>query len=72
MVAKDENNQPTQVPGLTLESRDDARRFLEAIKRKELKNQYRQELDNAKTSLLLDEQLHLLEKERCRYEGTLK
>ena len=33
MVAKDENGQVTQVPGLILESKDDARRFLEAIKR---------------------------------------
>ena len=32
MVAKDENGQVTQVPGLILESKDDARRFLEAIK----------------------------------------
>ena len=32
MVAKDENGQVTQVRGLILESKDDARRFLEAIK----------------------------------------
>ena len=34
MVAKNEQNQPTQVPGLLLETREDARRFLEAIKRR--------------------------------------
>lgn len=65
MVAKGEDNLPTQVPALILENRDDIRRFLEAIKRRELKNAYRQELDNAKTSLEIDEHLHLLAQERC-------
>ncbi|MES2731102.1 MAG: acyl-CoA thioesterase [Bacteroidota bacterium] len=71
MVAKDDQDQPTEVPGLTLENRDDVRRFLEAIKRKELKGLYRKELDNAKTSMLLDEELYQLEKERCRLDGTM-
>lgn len=66
MVAKDDQNQPTEVPGLTLETREDARRFLEAIKRRELKDEYKRELDNAKTSMLLEEELHLLDEERCR------
>ena len=61
MVAKDDHNQPTEVPGLLLEDREDARRFLEAIKRKELKSQYQQQLDNAKTALSVDENLAGLE-----------
>lgn len=35
MVAIDENGKTTQVPGLKLESKIDAKRFLKAIKRKE-------------------------------------
>jgi uncharacterized protein (TIGR00369 family) len=66
MVAKDENWQVTQVPGLILESKDDARRFLEAIKRKELKNTYKKELHNAKTLLEVDLNRHLFAKERCK------
>jgi uncharacterized protein (TIGR00369 family) len=66
MVAKDENGQVTQVPGLILESKDDARRFLEAIKRKELKNTYKKELHNAKTLLEVDSSRHLFAKERCK------
>lgn len=59
MVAKDENGQVTKVPGLILENREDARRFLEAIKRKELKNTYKKELDNAKTLMEVDSNKHL-------------
>ena len=66
MVAKDDHNQPTVVPGLTLETPEDARRFLEAIKRKSLKTQYQAELDNAKTRLSLTEALPLLANERCQ------
>lgn len=66
MVAKDENGQVTQVPGLILESKDDARRFLEAIKRKELKNTYKKELHNAKTLLEVDLNRHLFANERCK------
>jgi len=66
MVAKDDNGKPTKVPGLILETRSDVRRFLESIKRKELKAVYKEELDNARTSLSVDTDQHKLEKERCQ------
>jgi acyl-CoA hydrolase len=65
MVAKDENGQPTEVPTLILEDQNDIRRFLESLKRKEIKNSYKELLDNAKTSMEIEENLHLLENERC-------
>lgn len=65
MVAKDDDGRPTEVPGLVLECDDDIRRFLEAIKRKEIKNAYKGLLDDAKTSMNIDQNLHLLENERC-------
>ena len=68
MVAKDENGHVTKVPGLILENRDEARRFFEAIKRKELKNTYKKELDNAKTLMEVDSNKHLFSKERCKIE----
>jgi hypothetical protein len=46
--------------------KDEVRRFLEAIKRKELKGVYKEELDNAKTSLWVDEDLSILKTERCQ------
>lgn len=65
MVAKNDEGQPTAVPGLRLETTEDTRRFLEAIKRREFKEQYNQEFDNARTRLAVERQLHLLENERC-------
>ncbi|MCU0470664.1 MAG: acyl-CoA thioesterase [Arcicella sp.] len=65
MVAKDDEGKPTAVPPLILEDDVDIRRFLEAMKRKEIKSSYKTLLDNAKTSMEIDENLHLLETERC-------
>ncbi len=65
MVAKDESGVNTVVPGLQLETREDVRRFLESIKRKELKQTYRIELDNAKTQLEIEVGLDKLLDERC-------
>lgn len=66
MVAKDDTGKPTVVPGLSLESTEDTRRFLEAIKRREFNAQHRREFDNALTSLAVEQQLYLLDKERCK------
>ncbi|MCF0071987.1 acyl-CoA thioesterase [Dyadobacter sp. CY261] len=65
MVAKDDDNKPTVVPELLLENEDDARRFLEAIKRRELKEKYRDAFDNAKTRLDVSDDLHKLDNQRC-------
>ncbi len=66
MVAKDEQGRPAEVPGLVLETREDARRFVEAMKRKELRARYDAELDDSKTALALEAALPLLSNERCR------
>lgn len=65
MVAKDDAGNPTEVPPLLLETEDDARRFLEAMKRRELRTSYSEHFDNAKTRMLLHENLMKLENERC-------
>ena len=66
MVAKDDEGQPTVVPGLILETKEDARRFIEALKRRELQAAYKKELNNTKTILEVEENLHLLNNQRCR------
>ena len=71
MVAKDEHSQLKPVPGLILETRDDVRRFLEAITRRELKAQYKVELNNEKTNLTVEDDLHKLENEKCMLDPTL-
>ncbi len=72
MVAKDDEGKLTEVPGLILETREDVRRFLEAIKRKEIKKTYKTELDNAKTNLEIEDEFYKLEKERCQVDWNLK
>jgi uncharacterized protein (TIGR00369 family) len=66
MVRKGEDGRPQAVPGLILESREDLRRYLEAIKRQDLRAQYDRELDNARTELSIEEDLHLLQGRRCQ------
>ena len=66
MVAKDDTGKPTKVPGLILEGKEDIRHFMEAIKRKELRQTYKVELDNAKTSLKTETERHILDGERCK------
>jgi len=65
MVAKGKDGKPTPVPPLVLEDAEDARRFLEAMKRRELKAQFQDSLDNEKNRLLLNSNLPLLANERC-------
>lgn len=65
MVAKD-NGMPTKVPGLILETKEDIKRFLESIKRREIKASYKKELQNARISLLVEDENTLLKGERCK------
>lgn len=66
MVAKDDHGRPTLVPGLLLETPEDSRRFVEAIKRREFSARYRREFDDVRTILSDQEQLDLLRSERCK------
>lgn len=45
MVAKDENGKSAKIPGIILNSNDEVRRFLEAIKRIEMKHNRKNEFD---------------------------
>jgi uncharacterized protein (TIGR00369 family) len=64
MVAK-ENGVPVTVPGLILETKEETKKFLEAMKRKELKTSYREELRAARVNLLEKDEELLLKGERC-------
>ncbi len=69
MVAKGANDKPVEVPGLILQNKDEIRRFLEAIKRKELKQNYKEALNNQKMSLSIEKELGQLQHERCLIEN---
>jgi hypothetical protein len=64
MVAKDDDGKPTEVPILILEHKNDIRRFLEAIKRKQLREVYKDDFDNEKSSMHISENIYLLDNER--------
>ena len=66
MVAKDDTGKPTPVPGLLLESREDARRFLEAITRREIKAESEQYFLQQKNRYPVETALSILANERCK------
>jgi uncharacterized protein (TIGR00369 family) len=65
MIAMTEDRKPRVVPGLILENRKDVRRFLEAIRRKELIKQYKSEFSETLSDEEIQGNLHRLEEERC-------
>jgi acyl-CoA hydrolase len=65
MVAKDKSGAVREVPTLVLESIEQVRRFMEAMKRKELKAQYKDEFDNEKSTIKAEQHTELLDNERC-------
>jgi acyl-CoA hydrolase len=65
MVAKDEQNQPVLVPGLILENREQVRRFVEAKRRKQLKQNYKQEAEQIKVPESEEHCREMLVDERC-------
>lgn len=71
MVAKDDDGNPRAVPPLLLETRDDVRRFLEAIQRKELNKRYLDELDNVKSDLAVERDLGRLKGQRCELDAAI-
>jgi uncharacterized protein (TIGR00369 family) len=65
MVAKDKSGNTREVPALILESTEQVRRFMEAMKRKELKAQYKDDFDNEKSTIQAEEHVEMLDNERC-------
>ena len=68
MVARDEHNKPAEVPGLILQSHLQIRRFVEAIKRKDLRKNYRAEVEQMKASVDYEQYMALLNTQRCIVE----
>jgi uncharacterized protein (TIGR00369 family) len=65
MVAKGDNDKPTTVPKLILESREDVKRFIEAMRMKEIKNQVREQMDDARSHIEVENAADILKNERC-------
>lgn len=65
MVAKGDDDKPTKVPPLILETKDEIRRFVEAMKRRELKLSFNKKMDETKNTLDINQALDILEGQRC-------
>ncbi len=65
MVAKGDDNKPTQVPKLILENEEDVKRFIEALWVKEIRERVREEMDDAKSSVEVAHAKEILKNERC-------
>lgn len=65
MVAKDDDDKPTQVPALILENPEQVKRFMEALKMREIKQKIRDEMDDARAHIHLEQASNHLQGERC-------
>lgn len=65
MVAKGEDDKPTAVPPLLLEDNEEVKRFIEAMRMKEIKRKVREEMDDANSSIDVARAPELLKDERC-------
>lgn len=66
MVAKGDDNKPTEVPELILETKDDVRRFIEALRMREIKRLVKEQLDDAKSTVEVGKAKEILKDERCQ------
>ncbi|HYG03171.1 MAG TPA: acyl-CoA thioesterase [Chryseosolibacter sp.] len=65
MVAKDDDNKPTEVPALLLENEEEVKRFIEAMRMKEIKKSIRETMDDAKSKIEVANASTILANERC-------
>jgi len=65
MVAKGDDDKPAVVPKLILETREDVKRFIEAMRVREVKSAVKEQMDDARSSIEVDRASELLKNERC-------
>jgi acyl-CoA hydrolase len=68
MVAKDDDDKPAVVPELILENREDVKRFIEAMRMKEIKNAVREQMDDAKSHIEVEKAVEILKGQRCKIQ----
>jgi uncharacterized protein (TIGR00369 family) len=65
MVAKGDDDKPCLVPELILETREDARRFIEAMFMRQIKQSLKEKMDDARSHIEVERAVELLKTERC-------
>jgi uncharacterized protein (TIGR00369 family) len=65
MVAKGDDDKPAVVPKLILETKEDVKRFIEAMRVREIKAAMKEQMDDARSSIDIGHASELLKDERC-------
>jgi uncharacterized protein (TIGR00369 family) len=66
MVAKGDDDKPKQVAKLILENDEEVKRFIEAMRMKEIKEKVREEMDDAKSKIEVENARTILKGQRCQ------
>ena len=66
MVAKGEDDKPTQVPEIILESKEDVKRFIEAMRMKDIRSAVREQMDDAHSNFEVENAHEILKDQRCK------
>lgn len=65
MVAKGDDDRPTEVPLLVLETREQVRRFIECMRMKEIKQAAKEQMSDARSNIEVNHAERVLKGERC-------
>lgn len=68
MVAKGDDDKPAVVPELILENKEDVKRFIEAMRVKEIRNAMREQMDDAKSHIEVERAAEILNGQRCKIQ----
>jgi acyl-CoA hydrolase len=65
MVAKGDDDKPAEVPNLILENNEEVKRFIEAMRMKEIRAKVKEEMDDARSNIEVARAKEILKNERC-------
>lgn len=65
MVAKGDDDKPAEVPKLILENTEEVKRFIEAMRMKDLRAKVKEEMDDARSHIEVARAKEILTNERC-------
>jgi uncharacterized protein (TIGR00369 family) len=68
MVAKDDDNKPTEVPPLILQNHEEVKRFIEAMGLKDIKQAIRETMDDRRSHIVVENANGVLKDQRCVIE----
>lgn len=68
MVAKGDDDKPTDVAPLLLQDEEEVKRFIEAMRMKEIRSKVKEEMNDAKSSIDVARASEVLKNERCVIE----